>query len=181
MDDCFSGVSLQALLSDAKCGRLQLPDFQREWTWDHHRIKCLLTDVAKSCPIGVVTLLSQDGKSVHFKPRPLQGIDCDLFQDEPKALLVDGQQRLTSLYQALMSLSPVQTRDSKGRLVQWSYYIDMKRAVDLEASSGDAIVVFQEAQVMDPRGGGGDGLGTKGFRAGIRGGFVPHQHDLPKI
>lgn len=82
-------------------GKLQLPDFQREWLWDDDRIKSLLASVSQGYPVGVVMTLEVGEKAVSFAPKPLAGVDAG--QVSPDELLLDGQQRLTSLYQALAS------------------------------------------------------------------------------
>ena len=58
------------------------------------------------------------GEHTRFKPRPLAGTDAHLRDIAPETLVLDGQQRLTSLYQALMSQSAVQTKDSKGKPIR---------------------------------------------------------------
>jgi hypothetical protein len=102
---------LQELLARADKGSLQLPDFQRGWVWDDDRIRSLLASVSVSFPIGAVMLLQTGGEHVGFKPRPLTGTHPRLREVSPEALILDGQQRLTSLYQALMSASVVETKD----------------------------------------------------------------------
>ena len=124
--------SLGGLLDEASDGRTQLPDFQRGWVWDDDHIKSLLASISVSFPIGAVMLLQTGGTGVRFKPRLLEGIDEHLCRAEPEALVLDGQQRLTSLYQALMNPSAVKTKDSKGKHVYRWYYIDMKLAVQPE-------------------------------------------------
>src|SRR5688572_16206431 len=98
-----SKTPLQSLLTAADNGKLQLPDFQREWVWDDDRIRSLLASISESFPIGAVMMLQTGGENVRFKPRPLAGTHPHLLHVAPETLLLDGQQRLTSLYQALMS------------------------------------------------------------------------------
>ena len=55
-------------------------------------------------------------------------------------LILDGQQRLTSLYQALASSRPVQTQDArKKRLERW-FYLNMDLALDADGDREQAIV-----------------------------------------
>ena len=91
---------LQELLGRADVGKLQLPDFQRGWVWDDDRIRSLLASVSVSFPIGAVMLLQTGGEHVRFKPRPLAGTHARLREVAPETLILDGQQRLTSLYAA---------------------------------------------------------------------------------
>src|SRR5215469_9634538 len=90
---------LQDLLAWADGGKLQLPDFQRGWVWDDDRIRSLLASVSVSFPIGAIMLLQTGGENVRFKPRPLAGTQDRLRDIAPETLILDGQQRLTSLYQ----------------------------------------------------------------------------------
>lgn len=145
-------IHLQELLSDAEKGSLQLPDFQRGWIWDDDRIKSLLASISACFPIGAVMLLETRGTRVSFKPRPLDGTEDSGV--EPDTLVLDGQQRLTSLYQALMNRSPVKTRDSKKRIVYRRYYIDMNLANSSEADPEDALVSVPEGGQIKKFGGG---------------------------
>jgi uncharacterized protein with ParB-like and HNH nuclease domain len=90
-------------------GRIQLPDFQRTWKWDNDRIRSLLSSISLGHPVGVVMLLDV-GDEVVFATENLAGSTAT-SGTKPERLLLDGQQRLTSLYQSLMSENPVDTND----------------------------------------------------------------------
>jgi uncharacterized protein with ParB-like and HNH nuclease domain len=47
-------LNLGSLLGDIEHGKVQLPDFQREWKWEDPRIASLLTTVTLGYPIGVI-------------------------------------------------------------------------------------------------------------------------------
>ncbi len=137
-------TALHDLLVRAGNGKLQLPDFQRGWVWDDDRIRSLLASVSVSFPIGAVMLLETGGLGVRFKPRPLTGTAEQLSAVEPETLILDGQQRLTSLFQALMGGSAVETKDAKGRrMLRW-YYIDMKKAITNNDDREDAVLSVPE-------------------------------------
>jgi hypothetical protein len=135
---------LQDLLTHVDSGKLQLPDFQRGWVWDDDRIKSLLASVSVSFPIGAVMLLETGGEHIRFKPRPLAGTHERLRTVPPETLILDGQQRLTSLYQALMSQSVVETKDAKNKPIRRWYYIDMKQAVAADSDREDALLSVPE-------------------------------------
>jgi hypothetical protein len=128
---------LLEILADIQRGKIQLPDFQRSWVWDDNRIKGLIASVIKSFPISVVTLLETGNDTVHFKTRPIQGAEIT-GGIIPEFLILDGQQRLTSLYQAIITNKVVKTRNDQGFEIKRWYYIDMKKAMtpgyDLEES-----------------------------------------------
>ena len=144
---------LQDLLSFAHSGSLQLPDFQRGWVWDDERIKSLLASVSVSFPIGAVMLLQTGGEHIRFKPRPLAGTDVRLRDIAPETLVLDGQQRLTSLYRALKSQVVVETKDSKGKPIHRWYYMDMKEAVRQEADREEAVLSVPEDRLVKAFGG----------------------------
>src|ERR1035441_9318371 len=92
-------ISLKKLLDECHSGDLQLPDFQRSFVWDEDRIKSLIASVSRAFPIGALMSLKTGGQ-VNFKPRPVEGAPDELKNVLPDFLLLDGQQRMTSLYQA---------------------------------------------------------------------------------
>ena len=143
---------LHDLLASAHVGNLQLPDFQRGWVWDDEHIKSLLASVSVSFPIGAVMLLQTGGEHVRFKPRLLAGTD-EAMHGEPETLILDGQQRLTSLYRALMGTTAVETKDAKGKPIRRWYYLDMKEAIKPEADQEDAVLSVPEDRQVKSFGG----------------------------
>lgn len=119
-------------------GRIQLPDFQRGYKWEDERIRSLLVTVLRGHPLGIVMLLKTGNDQVRFKPKPLEGTDVPAGAD-PELLLLDGQQRLTSLTQALSGDGVVSTMDSRGKLFQRRYFIDIAMALEGEERMDDAV------------------------------------------
>ncbi len=115
-------------LAKTTSGKIQLPDFQRGYKWDDERIRSLLVTVVGGHPLGVVMLLQAGNDNVRFKPKPLEG-SAVTNGAQPEALLLDGQQRLTSLTQALTGDGVVHTKDSRGKLLDRRYYLDMRLAL----------------------------------------------------
>ena len=103
--------ALKDVLDAIARGDTQLPDFQRGWVWDDMHIKSLIASLSLSYPIGAVMFLEAGG--VPFKPRLFEGVSLDPAP-KPKTLVLDGQQRLTSMYLSLRSGLPVKTRTEKG-------------------------------------------------------------------
>lgn len=122
-------LSLPALLADIVSGKIQLPDFQRGWVWDDQRIKELLISIARSFPVGAVMLMETGGE-VRFQVRPVEGIDAQTLKQAPEKLILDGQQRLTTLTQAVALTQPVDTRTIKGKPIKRHYYIDIELALE---------------------------------------------------
>lgn len=139
-------VRLSELLDDIHSGAIQLPDFQRGWVWDDEHIKDLLESVSLSYPVGTIMLLEVDSEFVHFKPRPIDGAPAP--EQEPKYLILDGQQRLTSLYHAIYSNDVVNTRDSRKKPIKRWYYMRMLDAVKADGDRSEAIVSVPEDRLV---------------------------------
>lgn len=118
---------LSEILTAIHEGRTQLPDFQRDWVWDLERIRDLLASVSQGWPIGAILLLATGGE-VRFRPRRFKGVDVE--NPSPEHLVLDGQQRLTSLFLALKRDLPVLTRDHRDNEVSCWFYFDMVRCLD---------------------------------------------------
>jgi len=136
-------TSLSELLKNASTGKIQLPDFQRGWVWDDNRIKGLLASVAKSFPIGAIMLLETGNENVKFKTKPIEGVILP-NHIKPEMLILDGQQRLTSLYQAIVSNKIVTTKNEKGFEIKRWYYIDMVKALDPSVDLEESILSINE-------------------------------------
>jgi hypothetical protein len=120
---------LADLLRGISDGKIQLPDFQRGWVWDDEHIRSLLVSIARAFPVGAVMLLETGGEA-KFKIRPVEGVDpAGVRPEQAEKLILDGQQRLTSLTQVLALDIPVHTRDHKGRELKRHYYIDIDQAL----------------------------------------------------
>jgi hypothetical protein len=139
--------SLYEILKDVNSGKIQLPDFQRGWVWDDNRIKGIIASVAKSFPIGAIMLLETGNENIRFKTKPVEGV-IGLNGTKPEMLILDGQQRITSLYQAIITNRVVNTRNSKGYEVKRWYYIDMVKALDPDSDLEEAIFSINENKII---------------------------------
>ncbi|MGW2161613.1 GmrSD restriction endonuclease domain-containing protein [Nonomuraea sp. NPDC001699] len=86
-----------ALVASIHKGTLALPDFQRSFVWEPRRTIELLKSIISRYPAG--TLLTWEQSDTHFGYRKFEGVPQS--DTKPRRLVLDGQQRLTSLYQAL--------------------------------------------------------------------------------
>ena len=136
-------IDLQKLLDDCHRGIIQLPDFQRSWVWDEDRIKSLIASVSRAFPVGALMSLDTGGP-VNFKPRPIEGAPTEAQRAIPQALLLDGQQRMTSLYQVTLRGKVVETVTPKNKKVRRWFYIDIRKALDPSVDREEAIVGVPE-------------------------------------
>lgn len=108
-------VALPHLLSSINARELGLPDFQRDFVWDPRATEELIESIARSFPAG--SLLFMPWRVNTFAPRAVQGAP-ELDGAAPHQLILDGQQRLTSLYQACYGAG------------DHRYYIDLQVLMD---------------------------------------------------
>ena len=138
--------SLKELLRDIRKGKIQLPDFQRGWIWDHDHIRDLLVSVGRSFPIGTVMLLEAGGK-VRFETRPVEGVEDKVpTNQKPEKLILDGQQRLTTLTQVISLEEPVYALASKSKKVYRHYYFNIRKAVEAPEALDEALISVDESR-----------------------------------
>ncbi len=130
-------IHLTELLDNVESGRIRLPDFQRGWVWDDDRIQSLLSSILRGFPVGAIMTLEAGGE-IRLQSRLVEGVSGPAKKDIAEFLL-DGQQRLTSLYQALQHKGPVRTHDNRGVKISRWYYIDMLKVMQSGRNGEDAV------------------------------------------
>jgi hypothetical protein len=138
---------LNKLLEDCHSGVIQLPDFQRSWVWDEDRIKSLIASVSRAFPVGALMSLDTGGP-VDFKPRPVEGAPPEAKRIKPQSLLLDGQQRITSLYLATIRNEVVETITPKKKKVRRWFYLDIKKSLDPNADREEAVIGVPEDRII---------------------------------
>jgi hypothetical protein len=78
---------------------MALPDFQRDFVWDPFATDELIESIISNFPAGSL-LRIKNGQQLLFQPRAIEGAPPLQKDAKPSYLILDGQQRLTSLYQA---------------------------------------------------------------------------------
>lgn len=89
---------LRFLLESIHNREVALPDFQRDFVWDPQATEELIESICQNFPAGSL-LRMKNSKGIFFAPREVAGAPA-LDGHRPSYLILDGQQRLTSLYQA---------------------------------------------------------------------------------
>ena len=130
---------LTKLMKEVDNGAAQLPDFQRGWVWDDGRICALILSVIHNFPVGAAMFLEYGNESIHFKHKPIEGSPSSP-DTQPDELILDGQQRLTSLYNALYSKNPVHTKTEKGKAIDRYYYLNIEKALDPGADDEEIVI-----------------------------------------
>lgn len=90
--------SLAKLIQDIEFGEIGLPEIQRPFVWPNTKVRELFDSMYKGFPVGYL-LFWANGMENHHRQ-----IGTDFKQKVPRLLIVDGQQRLTSLYAVLKGI-----------------------------------------------------------------------------
>ncbi len=109
-----TGAPLIGLIEDIRTGRVALPDIQRPFVWASKKVRDLFDSMYRGYPIGTL-MLWETGAEVGTRQ-----IGLDAADRAPQLLIVDGQQRLTSLY-AVLTGSLVLTKSFEEKRIRIAF------------------------------------------------------------
>jgi len=89
------------LVEQAYKGEICLPNFQRDFVWTREEVADLMRSIIRGYFIGSLLLLRCDKENPPFAPIFLRGAKPAFRDARPELLVLDGQQRLSSLMYAL--------------------------------------------------------------------------------
>jgi len=97
MSDLFKPVpwTIQNLVAAVQSGSLRLPDIQRPFVWEKVKVRDLVDSIYRGFPVGELMFWNVPGDE------DTKSIGTESKTQTAKAKIVDGQQRLTSLYVVL--------------------------------------------------------------------------------
>lgn len=95
MEQIFSNTTLTVnqLIEKIDTGELGLPELQRPFIWKDSKVRDLFDSLMRGYPIGYLMLW----ECPSLEKKKSIGVDLHSY-DSPKEVIIDGQQRLTSLY-----------------------------------------------------------------------------------
>lgn len=133
-------LTIRKILEQVRNGTIRIPAFQRGFVWDAERVAYLMDSIYKGYPFGALILWRTKEKLVHERqlgPFRLPEVEPDY----PIDYVLDGQQRLTSIFGVFQSdLKPVED-------ASWTnVYFDLSAKGDLQESQ----FVCPDAGDLDP-------------------------------
>lgn len=138
--------SLTDLFARIDRGELQIPDFQHTYLWDVDRTRTLISAVLRGYPVGTLLALDTRNEPMRFRPRPLPGAPA--AADNPGLLLLDGQQRLASIYLAFQGDGRLEVLDFRCRQIYRRFFVDVRAAVRSDPMPEEAIFAIDDDGVV---------------------------------
>ena len=139
---------LQGLLGAIANKKVALPEFQRNWVWKPDDVQALLVSIIQDYPAGSLMTYNYPGDS--FQVRGFAGAPTPI-QDTVEYLILDGQQRLTSLYQALYYGDGVHDKENDRRPAHkhkfYFFYLDLN-TIERGDSVEEAVFHVDETRVL---------------------------------
>ena len=124
--------SLITIVDQARTGEVVLPEFQRSFIWTRREIEELIVSVFNGYFVGSLLILNVVPESVPFRPRVVEGVEG--VQPRPSTMILDGQQRVTSVHYALYGPKV----NLKGTSFPYRFFVDIRAA--LEDRWDDAVI-----------------------------------------
>lgn len=114
-------TKVERLLEGINSGEFAIPLFQRGFEWTPNKVKDLLTSIIENYFSGLLLFWELDRNKVTNKElQPLWGTN---MKNEVNFAVLDGQQRLSSLYYALYNPSKV----FPNKQSYYLFYVDLKK------------------------------------------------------
>ena len=116
--------SLIDIVDDARKGKVVLPEFQRSFIWKRRQIEELVVSVLNEYFIGSFLTLNVIPDTVPFRPRIIEGVE-DVVP-HPATMILDGQQRVTSIHYALYGPDV----NLKGTSFPYRFFLNIEAAIN---------------------------------------------------
>jgi len=111
------------LIKDAHNGELVLPQFQRSFVWAYVDVIDFLQSMFRRYFIGTFLFQDCDKENIPFDYRALEGVDLSKENLNPEKLILDGQQRITTLHYVLYSPEGITLKNTK---YPYKFFLNLK-------------------------------------------------------
>lgn len=106
----------------------------------------LIASLTNNYPIGAAMFLDNTGDNFHFKYRLVEGVPNKNVI--PRYLILDGQQRFTSIYRALYSRSPAEITEGKNKKIYRYYYLHIPTCLNTLTDRIEGILSVSEKKII---------------------------------
>ena len=128
----YSGVDqklIETILDEIHNGAAGLPDFQRSYVWDPDDTVNLIASISRHYPAG--SILSVGNGNEYFVTRKFE--EAPDNGHRPEYLILDGQQRLTSLYHAFFGCG------------EFQYFLDIDKFLNGDDIADGEVIKFEKS------------------------------------
>ena len=136
--------NLQTLINNIDIGLIGLPDIQRPFVWKDNKVRDLFDSMYKGYPVGYLLFWANGFDDT------ARTIGIENKQKHPSLLIVDGQQRLTSLYAVVKGVEVIRENFTKEKIVIAFHPIDEKFVVADAAIKRSPEYVHNISDLWDP-------------------------------
>jgi len=144
MDIVTDKDSLFGFVKQAKDGKIVLPQFQRNFVWNRADVEDLIVSLLKGYFIGSFLLLRTDKDNSPFAIRPIEGVKKNIEDLNPDRMILDGQQRLTTLHYILYAPDKVTLKNATH---SYRFFINLNKLLDEDIEN----CVFSERKINSKR------------------------------
>ena len=142
-------MSVNQLVANIEKGYIQKPEMQREYVWKATRVRDLLDSLYRNYPSGTILLWETDTDA----PTSDFAISTDKNPTSRPLLLLDGQQRLTSLSSVIRG-TPILVRDGrKLRQIEILFNLEhpdeLVTLTEIDDAPGNTLQIIDEDDIED--------------------------------
>ena len=144
MEQIFSNTTLTVnqLIEKIDTGELGLPELQRPFIWKDSKVRDLFDSLMRGYPIGYLMLWECPA----LEKKKSIGVDIHSY-NSPKEVIIDGQQRLTSLYAVMKGKKVINSKyDEKSIIISYNPLQD-KFEVGYQATKKDPEWIYNISDV----------------------------------
>lgn len=144
MEQIFSNTTLTVnqLIEKIDTGELGLPELQRPFIWKDSKVRDLFDSLMRGYPIGYLMLW----ECPSLEKKKSIGVDLHSY-DSPKEVIIDDQQRLTSLYAVMKGKKVINSKfDEKSIIISYNPLQD-KFEVGYQATKKDPEWIYNISDV----------------------------------
>ena len=145
MQEIFSNTTLTVnqLIEKIDTGELGLPELQRPFIWKDSKVRDLFDSMMRGYPIGYLMLW----ECPTLDKKKSIGVDAHSY-DSPKEVIIDGQQRLTSLYAVMKDKKVINSKfDEKDIVISYNP-LQNKFEVGYSATKKDPEWIYNISEVF---------------------------------
>lgn len=144
MDQIFSNTNLTVnqLIEKIDTGELGLPELQRPFIWKDSKVRDLFDSMMRGYPIGYLMLWECPA----LEKKKSIGVDVHSYAT-PKQVIIDGQQRLTSLYAVMKGKKVINSNYQEKAIIISYNALSNKFEVGYQATKNDKEWIYNISEI----------------------------------